>query len=224
VVNEVADAYRAYQQPFRHSGDRQTKTPAATNAAALGRGCAGATNLIFPPLTGLIKGSGLANDIRSATGLSNDAAANAAMTAGGGIKLGAAGAVERAGARAVGKLNPVRDATRKLMAPGTVDDNARAAATMHRMSIGTRRAEAESQFHALEDHQRVVGNASLQDQHDLARFIDTRGRAVPLRNSKLQPAADAIRDIAKRYRTWIENALSDDGGSSEFKEDYYPRL
>ena len=113
----------------------------------------------------------------------------------------------------------------RTFSPETVSERARETATIHRMSQGVRRGEAAAENYALQRHQRVVGNATSEQQMELANYVDTRSTAKPLSDPRMQPAADAMRDVANRYRSRIENVLNDEtGGGPSFVTDYYARM
>lgn len=113
----------------------------------------------------------------------------------------------------------------KMFAPETRSEQARSTATLYRAAHGERRGEAAAENYALQRHQRVVANASPEKQAELANYVDTRSSAAPLSDSRMQPAADAMRGTANRYRARIENVLSDDvGGGPAFVRDYYARM
>ena len=234
LPKRVAAAGRGAVDETRKSWDELVKgvraplnpnlTPFARVNADAAHNIASAVGLPFAPLAGAIKGFA-GPELQATTGLSKDAASNIAS---GLVPFGAAAKAlggERVASSVREATAPAKAAAHRIFSPATVDDNAQATATIHRMAHGTRRAEAASEAYQLDKHQRVVGNASVEDQRDLARYVDTRTKAAPLRNPKLQPAADAMRDVANRYRTRIENVLADGkGGGPEFVQDYYARL
>ena len=224
VGSDVREAWDQAKKPLIDPETAKHRTAPARVLSELGTAASNVAGLAFSPLTGLAKGSGLATDISARTGLSKDASANLATMAvpglGGAHTLGAgekaAGLAERGGAYG-----------RKVFAPGTVDETARTTASLHRMAIGTRRAEADADMHALNSRklQKVVGNAPVEDQHLVARYIDTRSSGSIKLPEKYQAAADQIKDTYGRYRSRIENVFGDsDEGGPSFVKDYYSRL
>ncbi len=123
------------------------------------------------------------------------------------------------------KATPFRDmakGVKALASPATVDDDARAAAQLHRSILGKRGIESDKAAYDLGVHQRLVGNASPEDQLALIRYVESRSTGdVPLK-PQFQKSADAIRKVAQDYRKQIEYTLGEDGPS--FVQDYYARM
>jgi len=173
---------------------------------------------------GAIKGSGLGRDMQAATGLR---ASTASDLVAGALPLGELSGANKLMSKISGGVKEGSAYAGKFLNPAGVDSQAHDTASLHRMAIGTRRAEADADMHALNTRklQSVVGNAPVEDQHLLARYIDTRSTGSVKLPSKYQAAADAIRDTNMRYRSRIENVLGDsDNGGPAFVNDYYARL
>lgn len=86
-----------------------------------------------------------------------------------------------AGAKAVGAAGKVEEAAKaaeKIVSPATVDDNARAAANLHRQILGKRGIEADKAAYDLGKHQKVVGNASPEDQLAVIRYVENRSKKM----------------------------------------------
>lgn len=110
----------------------------------------------------------------------------------------------------------------KILSPATVDDEARAAANMHRQILGKRGIESDKAAYTLGQHQRVVGNASPEDQLQIIRYVENRSQGGAPLPAKYKPAADAIKKVADGYRKQIEYVLGKDGPN--FVTDYYARM
>lgn len=101
-------------------------------------------------------------------------------------------------------------------------------ADLQRRIVGKHKLDAARAAADLAKHQRVVGNASEEEQRALIHSVETRsqggamGMAGPMRQ-----AADAIRKVATDYRSRIE-AVMQKAGSEEnvpkFVQDYYVHL
>ena len=115
-------------------------------------------------------------------------------------------------------------AAQRTFAPETVSENARTAASLHRMNLGKRVGEAASEGYKLERHYRDVTRASPAEQEALAKYVDTRKPGETPLNPKLQDAADTMRGVYTRYRSRIENVLGDGEDGPKFVEEYYARL
>lgn len=130
-----------------------------------------------------------------------------------------------AGAKAVGAAGKVEEAAKaaeKIVSPATVDDNARAAANLHRQILGKRGIEADKAAYDLGKHQKVVGNAPVADQEQIIKYVENRSKGgVPI-DPKYKPAADAIKSVADRYRKQIEYVFGKNGPN--FVTDYYARM
>ena len=125
--------------------------------------------------------------------------------------------------RVAGKtMEPVIKAGQKRYAPETISENARHTGSLYRMAQGNARGDAAAEQFQLEKHQRVVGNATPREQETLAKYVDTRTSGGIKLHPKLQPAADAMRNVYTRYRSRIENVLGEDG--PKFIRDYYSRM
>jgi hypothetical protein len=123
---------------------------------------------------------------------------------------------------AAGKVAEAGDTAKKIFSPATVNDEARAAANLHRQILGKRGIEADKAAYDLGKHQRVVGNAPPEDQLKIIRYVENRSKGgVPL-DPKYKPAADAIKSVADRYRKQIEYVMGKDGPN--FVTDYYARM
>lgn len=121
-----------------------------------------------------------------------------------------------------GPLGSMVKAVGKITSPATVDDHAKAAATLHRSILGQRGIEADKAAYDLGKHQRVVGNASPEDQLSVIRYVENRSKGGTPIDPKLKPAADAIKKVADSYRKQIEYVMGEDGPS--FVKDYYARM
>lgn len=121
-----------------------------------------------------------------------------------------------------GPLGSMVQATKKIVSPATVDDQAKAASTLHRSILGQRGIEADKAAYDLGKHQKVVGNASPEEQLSVIRYVENRSKGQTPIDPKLKPAADAIKKVADSYRKQIEYVMGDDGPS--FVQDYYARM
>jgi len=110
----------------------------------------------------------------------------------------------------------------KIASPATVNDEAKAAANMHRHILGKRGIEADKAAYNLGKHQRIVGNASPEDQRRIIQYVENRSKGGVSLPERFKPAADAIRTVAEGYRKQIEYVLGKDGPS--FVQDYYARM
>jgi hypothetical protein len=136
----------------------------------------------------------------------------------------AAKAAPKAAEEALRAAKGATGAAEKIFSPGTVDDHARAAVELHKSILGKRGLEADKAAYTLGQHQRVVGNASPQEQLALIHYVENRSAGKATISDKLRPAADAIREVAQAYRKQIETVFSSSTGGPNFVQDYYARM
>jgi hypothetical protein len=108
------------------------------------------------------------------------------------------------------------------LSPGTVSDQARAAAALHREVLGKRQLEADQEIYKLAPHAKTLAERTPEQRTAFLDYVENRSRGAKLAEPKLQKAADAIRSLSERYRNRIEYVLGKDGPT--FIKDYYAHL
>jgi hypothetical protein len=109
-----------------------------------------------------------------------------------------------------------------LASPATVDQNARSAAALHREVLGKRQLEADQEIYKLAPHAKALAERTPEQRTAFIDYVENRSAGAKLGDSKLQKAADALANLAKRYRARIEYVLGRDGPT--FIKDYYAHL
>lgn len=97
---------------------------------------------------------------------------------------------------------------------------------LQREVVGKHSLDRDRALATLQKHQRVVGNAPVEDQRAIVAAVESNnGRDVAKLPEKYRPAAVELRAVAKAYRTKIEEVLrKDDGSGPSFVQDYYAHL
>ncbi|WP_287459528.1 hypothetical protein [Sphingomonas sp.] len=104
--------------------------------------------------------------------------------------------------------------------------HARRYGELQRMIVGQHSLDRDRAINALQQHQRVVGNAPVADQRAIINAVENASnggvRRLP---EQYRPAANALREVAQQYRSKIENVMKrDDGTGPSFIKDYYAHL
>lgn len=117
----------------------------------------------------------------------------------------------------------VTKAAAKIFTPAQVDDEAKAAARIHRAAQGTRAAEADRTAARLGAHQKLVGNLPVTEQRAIVSAVEKPGAAAV--KPELQPVVDDLKKTATHYRKQIEYVMARNGKAlPAFIDDYYVHM
>lgn len=152
---------------------------------------------------------------------------NVGDIAGTAIPIGEVTGLGKAGAE-MARNQEVSKAAAKIFTPAQVDDEATAAARIHRSAQGTRSAEADRTAARLGAHQKLVGNLPVAEQRAIVAAAE-KPAAVQLSasrvRSELQPVVDDLKKTATHYRKQIEYVMARNGKAlPAFIDDYYVHM
>ena len=137
--------------------------------------------------------------------------------------FGEAASAAVAGSKEAKAASEVSHAAKKVFTPAQVDDEAKAAARIHRAAQGKRSAEADRTAARLAAHQKVVGNLPVEQQRNIVSAVERPG-SVKL-PPELQAVVDDLKKTAQHYRSQIGYVLARNGKAlPSFIDDYYVHM
>ena len=108
-----------------------------------------------------------------------------------------------------------------------VEDAAHASryGALQRQIVGRHSLDRDRAIARLQSHQKVVGNASVEDQRAIVAAIEGGKRSIAKLPEQYRRSAMELRNVAQQYRLKIEDVLKkDDGTGPNFVDNYYAHL
>lgn len=96
---------------------------------------------------------------------------------------------------------------------------------LQRQVVGRHSLDRDRAVARLQAHQKVVGNASVEDQRSIVAAIEGGPKAIAKLPEQFRKPAIALRSVARQYRAKIEDVMKkDDGTGPSFVDNYYAHL